>query len=79
MRDIADLTAFIDLPTRTQPIMEALDRAVERRRICTLLGPSGSGKSGLTDHWLRTRLVKPFTSDEVVLVRLRPAGSIPVN
>lgn len=79
MRDIVNLTTYIDMPTRTQPILEALDRAIQRRRICTLIGSSGSGKSALIDHWLRTRPPKPFAIDEMVLVRLRSSGSIPMN
>lgn len=58
MTDEFKLAEFIKLPYH-DPLLEQLDRAVQMKAICTLLGPAGSGKSWLIDYWLRTRERSP--------------------
>lgn len=78
VRDEIRQLPYIDLPSRAQPILAGLNRAIQRRRIGTLIGPRGSGKSRLIDSWLQNQTGKSWTHDEVVWIRLRPAHHIPM-
>jgi type II secretory pathway predicted ATPase ExeA len=71
---MVNLTEFIKLE-RHDPLITKLDEAVKRKKICTLLGPAGSGKTWLIDYWLRTseRLPEAVQSNQAVYIRLRPA------
>jgi len=48
-----------------------LQRTVEKRRICTLLGPGGCGKTALFQEW-RSRQKQP---EEVIYIRLDPPST----
>lgn len=75
---ISQRTPYIDLTARTKPILESLERAATRQQICTLMGPRGSGKSALVDHWHRTRITRDAAHPRTIMVHLRPAQHIPM-
>lgn len=64
---------FIPLGSH-QPIIERLDYTVARKRICTLFGPFGCGKSLLIDYWLRIRerSVELIQPSQALYIQLRP-------
>jgi len=66
------LGQFIELKTH-HALIAKLDAAVTRKRLCTLLGPMGCGKTWLLDYWrrLRPRDQQLPRASEVLYVRLR--------
>jgi hypothetical protein len=69
---IGERTLFVSV-TGTNAIMSSLDRAVQRRLVCTIIGPTGSSKSATIDHWRHTsNMVRP---DEVLHIQLLSPSS----
>lgn len=67
------LNQFIELASH-QDVLKRLDTAVARKRLCTLLGPIGCGKTWLLDYWRRLRPREPHQPrpGEMLYIRLRP-------
>jgi hypothetical protein len=72
MSQTFQLTEFVRL-TMHDELISRLDTAVERRRMCTLLGPRGSGKTWLLDYWRRQRPREPTKprAHEMLYIKLR--------
>ncbi|NNJ12585.1 ATP-binding protein [Chloroflexales bacterium ZM16-3] len=74
-----DLTQFIELGFHKE-LMAKLDEAVARKRLCTLLGSLGCGKTWLLDYWrrLRTRGPDQPRAGEILYIRLRSDSSLAI-
>lgn len=67
-------SAETDKVLSTLQMFDALDRAVQKRQVVALIGPTGSGKKTLLAEWARkqTKVARP---DEIIVISMSPQPS----